>query len=49
MPTTRAYLDPIYHEIQNLFVEQQNQTTYLDGRYPEFEVSTKQLTSINLN
>jgi len=47
MPTTRAYLDPIYHEIQNLFVEQQNQTTYLDGRYPEFEVSTKQLTSIN--
>lgn len=40
-------LAPIYNEIKTLFTQQQNLATYLDGRYPEFEGSNKQLSLVD--
>jgi hypothetical protein len=43
----KQHLEPIYHEVKTLFTPHQKQTTYLDGRYPEFEVSPKQVALID--
>jgi hypothetical protein len=44
---SKQQLEPIYQEINQLFTQPKNQTTYLDGRYPEFEVSAKQVSLID--
>jgi hypothetical protein len=43
----KQQLEPIYYEIKTLFTPHKKQTTYLDGRYPEFEVCPKQVCLID--
>jgi len=41
----KQQLEPIYNEIKTLFNQQNKLSTYLDGRYPEFDSSAEQLDS----